>query len=259
MKKEPLTLQEKQSVYLNILKELDSFCTAHGIRYYIGCGTLIGAVRHRGFIPWDDDLDIFMPRPDFLRFCNNYKSDRFRMKTIWNDMSHPYTFGSFCDGFYYTIKNGKKSFDCGIDVYVIHGAPSDRKEQVLHMNAVFKYIHKKSRLQRVRDGLARRNLWPGRTLNFVLLNNVLKRADKEFAKFDFENCDYIWPYGGGRLILKKELYGSPIRLQFEDGLFYAPENYHEVLTAGYGNYMELPPEADRHPYHGCVIYRLNEE
>ena len=82
------------------------------------------------------------------------------------------------------------------------------------------------------------------------MNRILMKAEKEFEKYDFETCEYIWPYGGGHLNMKKENYGTPIRLPFEDGLFMAPEHYHEVLTLAYGDYMQLPPEEKRHPYHG---------
>ena len=73
MEEQPLSLHERQMEYLRILKELDRYCTENGLRYYMGCGTLIGAVRHKGFIPWDDDLDVFMPRPDFMRLVRSYK------------------------------------------------------------------------------------------------------------------------------------------------------------------------------------------
>ena len=67
-----LTLKELQQASLDILKDVHSFCEANQIQYSIAYGTLIGALRHKGFIPWDDDVDIVMPRPDFERFCKIY-------------------------------------------------------------------------------------------------------------------------------------------------------------------------------------------
>ena len=72
-----LTLPELQSICLEILIDIDDFCTKNNIRYSLAHGTLIGAIRHKGFIPWDDDLDINMPRPDYEKFKNTYKSDKF--------------------------------------------------------------------------------------------------------------------------------------------------------------------------------------
>ncbi len=257
MNRHPLELKEKQQVYLNILKELDRYCVEHNLTYYMGCGTLIGAVRHKGFIPWDDDLDVFMPFPDYVRFAKEYHSERFQLHTCDNDMSHPFTFGLLCDNSVYSPLGRHKMYNFGIDIYVIYGAPSERKEQLKHIGNVFKYIKIKNLLARFRSRLAYHNLWPFRTLDFKLLNYMLQITSKELEKYSFNECEYIWPYGGGKLILKKELYGRPIRLPFEDGEFYAPQHYHEVLTAGYGDYMTPPPIDQRQPSHGALFYRVN--
>lgn len=255
MEKQPLTLKEKQSVFLGILKELDRFCNEHSIRYYMGCGTLIGAVRHKGFIPWDDDLDVFMPWPDYMRFCDLFKSDKLEMHTHKNDMSHPYTFGLLCTKDVYSVSNGRKRYNCGIDIYVIYGAPSDKEEQEKHKKTVINIICRKRKLVRLRSWLANRGLWISKSLKFSPINNLIRKAVREFEKYDYEKCEYIWPYGGGRLNLKKELYGNPVKLQFEDGYFWAPAHYHEVLKAAYGDYMTPPPEEKRHPIHNAVFYR----
>ncbi len=259
MGKQLLTLRERQLEYLRILKELDRYCTANKLLYYIGCGTLIGAVRHKGFIPWDDDLDVFMPRPDYMRMVKEYNdSEDFSFHTIYNDKSHPYNFGRLCSHNVCSYFKGKPIFNFGIDVYVINGAPADRGDQLKLINDTFSYLKKAIGLRRVQNGLVRRNLWPFNSLNFSLMNKALFRVEHCFARYDFAASEYIWPYGGGRLIMKKENYGTPIRLQFEDGMFLAPEHYHEVLTLGYGDYMQLPPEEKRHPYHtGTNCYWKN--
>ena len=257
MEQKPLTLRERQLEYLRILKELDHYCTDNGLIYYMGCGTLIGAVRHKGFIPWDDDLDVFMPRPDFLKLCSTYNSDGFTFHSIRNDKSHSFNFGRLCSNKVYSIDRGKPLYNMGIDVYVINGAPSNKEEQVKFVKETFAFIKRKCFLERVRGFLVRKNLWPSKTLDFALLNKVLFQAERCFERYDYETSEYIWPYGGGRLIMKKTNYGTPIRLQFEDGYFCAPENYHEVLTLGYGDYMLLPPEEQRHPYHSGLYYWKN--
>ncbi|MBQ3750945.1 MAG: LicD family protein [Bacteroidales bacterium] len=254
MVKQPLSLKEQQNVYLDILKELDRFCTEHDITYYMGCGTLIGAVRHNGFIPWDNDIDVFMPEPDFKRFSNEYHSPIYTLHTCNNDLAHPFTFGLLCDSRLYTNFFKRKQHTCGIDIYIIYGAPSERSEQIKHMDNVKKHIKRKNFLVKVRNNLAKRGLWPFKSLDSKWINKLVKRSIKEFQKYHFEDCDYIWPFGGGRLILEKELYGTPIRLPFEDGLFLAPQHYHEVLTAGYGDYMTLPPEDQRNKGDNRIPY-----
>lgn len=255
MEKQKLTLRERQLEYLRILKELDRYCTENDLCYYLGCGTLLGAVRHKGFIPWDDDLDVFMPRPDFMRLNDNYESKDYIFHTIYNDKSHAFNFGRLCSENVYSLFRNKKQYTFGVDVYVINGAPSSCEEQVKHMNETFVYIKRKSMLVRFRNTLVKRNLWPFKSLDFSMMHRELMKAEKEFEKYDYETSEYIWPYGGGRLNMKKEFYGTPIRLQFEDGLFMAPEHYHEVLTLGYGDYMKLPAEDQRKPHHAEHFYR----
>lgn len=256
MEEQPLSLRERQLEYLRILKELDRYCTEKGLRYYMGCGTLLGAVRHKGFIPWDDDLDVFMPRPDYMRLVKEYHSVDYTLHTIYNDKAHAYNFGRLCSNHIYTPMGRKKDFSFGIDVYVINGAPSTREEQNKHKDDTQVYIRRKTKLLTFRNILAKRNLWPYKNLAFPLMNRELMKAEMEFAKYDFDSSEYIWPYGGGRLNMKKENYGTPIRLQFEDGMFLAPEHYHEVLTLGYGDYMQLPPEEKRIQSHASNFYRI---
>lgn len=249
-----LTLQEKRKVYLGILKELDRFCTQNNLRYYMACGTLIGAVRHKGFIPWDDDLDVFVPEPDFKKLSEIYSSNDFELITCFNNKAHPFPFARLIDKRTYSMCGKFKSFGLGIDVYIIYGAPSDREEQLKHMDDVFKYIKRKEFFHILRNILVRKGLWPFCNMEFSLLNHYVKKAVYEFRKYSFEDCEYIWPYGGGHLNLKKSLYGTPVRIPFEDGMFYAPEHWHEVLTAGYGDYMKLPPKEKRVTYHGGDYY-----
>lgn len=82
-----LSVLDQQSVGKLIMKDVHSFCRSYNISYSVGYGTLIGAIRHHGFIPWDDDIDIIMPRPDYIRFCQEYKSDHFKLICHENDNS----------------------------------------------------------------------------------------------------------------------------------------------------------------------------
>jgi len=250
----PLSLQEKRRVYLGILKEIDKFCTQYDIRYYLACGTLIGAVRHKGFIPWDDDLDVFVPEPDFKRFAQLYSSNSFKLVTCYNYDKHPYPFGRLYDN----RTCSESDFGVGVDIYIIYGAPSDVNCQKMHQNKVFRYIKRKRFWLKYARCLEKLHLWPFYNVAYKMMNCNIKKAVHEFEKFGFEESEYIWPYGGGKLNLKKEFYGNPVRIPFEDGFYNAPEHYHEVLTAGYGDYMKLPPEEKRQPYHNRKCYWKNK-
>ena len=80
-----MTLQEIQTVNLELMKDIHAFCVKNNIHYSLAYGSLIGAVRHKGFIPWDDDIDIMMPRPDFERFSHEYKSEKgYRLSSVYD-------------------------------------------------------------------------------------------------------------------------------------------------------------------------------
>lgn len=256
---DPLSLLEKREVFLGILKEIDRFCTKNSIRYYLACGTLIGAIRHKGFIPWDDDLDVFIPEPDFKRFMQLYSSDNYELVTCYNNIKHPYSFGRLYDKRTYSKNGFLNDYGVGVDMYIIYGAPSDINEQKIHKNDVFKFINRKEFWHKWASRMEKMCLWPFYMMAYKLMNFNIRKASDKFEKYGFDESTYIWPYGGGKLNLKKELYGTPIKIPFEDGMFNAPENYHEVLTAGYGDYMKLPPEEKRQPYHNRKCYWKNNE
>jgi len=251
----PVSFRERQLEYLRLLKELDRYCTENDLSYFLSSGTLLGAVRHKGFIPWDDDLDVAMPRPDFLKFCQNYVSEEFNFRTIRNDKSHAHVFGRLCSNNIYRIVMDKPLYNVGIDVYVINGAPSSPDEQQKLIKDVRMHIKRANFLNRVRRNLVKRGLWPHQNLDFAWQNKELFKAEHCFERYDYETSEYVWPYGGDCWMPKKELYGNPVRLQFEDSFFKAPEHYHEILSLAYGDYMKLPPEEDRHPIHGGLIYK----
>ena len=92
-----LTLKEIQTESLGILKDIHSFCIKHDIKYSVVGGTLLGAVRHQGFIPWDDDIDLMMPREDYERFCRIYCSEQYRLFSCHNDRSCKIAYARVCD------------------------------------------------------------------------------------------------------------------------------------------------------------------
>ena len=91
-KKQELNVEDRKQLYLEMMDEVDVFCRNNNIKYSLTCGTLIGAIRHNGFIPWDDDFDIAMPLPDMLRFKKEFHSENLRYVDIDIDSSYLFSF-----------------------------------------------------------------------------------------------------------------------------------------------------------------------
>lgn len=124
-----MSLQDVQSFSLEILKDVHAFCVENNINYSLAYGTLIGAVRHQGFIPWDDDIDIIMPRPDYDRFCREYHSDKFKT-AVAGTPSVYIAFSRVYDDQYTFVENRQMpwaSFETGvwIDIFPIDAVCDD--------------------------------------------------------------------------------------------------------------------------------------
>ena len=239
-------------ISLDILIDVASFCEKNNIRYYLACGTLLGAVRHKGFIPWDDDVDIMMPRPDFIRFMDLYKSDRF--KGYWPSEGR-YYYGKVYDPKTIKYEKGydyKKYQPLGvdIDIFPLDGIVNDEE--------VIKKLHNKSAKLELLLRLSNQKIFlrknPLKCINRIIPRIIgSKRLEKMIERnamtYPYETSEYVIRMrntpNGFTGALKKEVYDEPVKLEFEGHMFYVPRDYDKWLTAFYGDYMTLPPEEKR--------------
>ena len=258
-----MTLCDLQKFSLKILKEVHVFCKKNNIRYSLAYGTLIGAIRHKGFIPWDEDIDVVMPRPDFERFCKTYKSKMFKIVEP-SDPKCWIGFARVCD----TEKTYAETFsrwceyDTGvwIDIFPIDGA-SDcfadfqrdvRRSHFLWMKQLY--------CRNARHAFSKRN---GIVFNIALfIKKILRLNGKNLEKYNnmlVQNAKKI-KYGetkhfsqlvcldvGDKDYQKKEDFSYVVEVPFEDGFFDAMNGYDSVLKKVYGDYMKLPAPEKRIP------------
>ena len=266
-----LDLDEIHKVTLDVVKKIISICEEQNITYYTMYGSLIGTVRHKGFIPWDDDFDIMMLRPDydrFMQYCIENSEALYPYKLINRNTAKDYTFNisRFCDCRYEMIRdNGEVSAGMGIfvDIYPFDGLGNSAtmirekillKKQVL-IRAVLCSESKKWFSGSLFRGLLKYPLsivfnkgskayWLGK----------LKRFREQYSVKDskYVGC-VIWD--DGMVFFEKEWFNKTILMDFEDIKVAVPYKYHEVLVTIYGNYMELPPKEDQVPTHAYRIVK----
>ena len=249
MKKE-ISFDERKKIQLEMLDEIDKFCQENNITYMLDSGTMIGAVRHHGFIPWDDDVDIAMPKNDLLRFKDTFQSENLKFCDVYTTKLYDHSQTRITDTRTYSINRfGDIQYGICIDLHVIVGLPNDtskidrflsigRMLRKIRINArelqqrLVKYFHiKQDYIYATIVKVARRHVFclPG-----------------ESDKYYFVHCGpYKWNYVFDFNPAEKVIY-----VNYEDRKYPIPERYDEFLTHKYGNYMELPPVEKQKPYHG---------
>ena len=265
-----LTLQEIQSQSLEILQAVHDFCVAHDIKYSLAYGTLIGAIRHKGFIPWDDDIDIIMPRSDYERFTASFSAPRLGL-VCEKDKDY---YLNYCR-VYDTEKTGSTTFlpigkdykgGIWIDVFPADGVSDDKEVFVRNIGEVKKNWMKQLRY---RYSLASfRDILRTCGIKDFLILMAVKLSGQGRKKLDLNN-DIVRknavriPYGatehwsqlcilddGIRNYQLCEDFSETIDAEFEGRSFKIMKGYDRVLRNIYGDYMQLPPEEQRQPKHG---------
>ena len=268
--KHEMSLMETQRESLRVLAEIDRICLEQGFRYWITFGTLIGAVRHKGFIPWDDDIDIAMPRSDydgFIKYITNEYNDKgFELHTFLNNKNYPFYISRFCDTrneLVFTDYNYRSG--CFVDIYPYDGmgAPMDYE----YWKKLEPKLHSISKKLIMAE---QRKLLYGNTLvhkigNFPQLllckligrTHFYRKLDKYRFRFTWNESERVGVicWSSGTYCYPKEWFDNIIRIPFEDIEVNAPRDFDNILRFLYGDYMELPPEDKRVPQHGYIAYR----
>ncbi len=254
-------LRELQLIELDILKEVDRVCKEQGLTYYLGEGTLLGAIRHGGFIPWDDDLDILMPRKDYNKFINlasQELSDRFFCLNETTQSNYYLPFTKIISLEKYGFISQLDKFDQQYSGPFIDIFPLDYMDTLERKKVEKKY----RRIRMLRDELLLKE-------HYITTNTKRRKIYNIFAKFTTHKalhkklrseltacdssspymCNFASSYHPSRQIVPKEVYGEPVYVPFEDSLFPVPHDADTLLKTIYGNYMEMPPLSKRASKH----------
>ena len=268
-------INEIQDISLAILKHIDAFCRDKGLRYYLDSGTLLGAARHNGFIPWDDDADIVMPRPDYERFVNEYiDCDEYRLYAPQKNNSFlPYARLCEMKRTYFGQVSiwTRESPGVGVDIFPLDGAPDSAEE---YDKLSVKIVTARDKIWRLRSILSgrikiafRKDLWgfAKDCIHYIVFRTY--RANPEFfikrhinsirklrLKYPYEacnNCFYIVINSSRGKFWRKEWFSDATYLDFCGERFPVPIGYDARLTAEYGDWRTPPPESERMGHSKC--------
>ena len=252
-------------VDMEIVRAVVELCDRHGLTYYMLGGTMLGAIRHKGFIPWDDDIDLGMPRRDyeaFLEIAPKELPETLKVVNYRNTPSYMYYITRVLDTDTRVVEerigNDNKYTHASIDIFPIDGTPNAlllRKLyffRVLSHRALMSLCYKDSiDRKRRRGGVEKAFLWVMERLPVEKLTTPYKqkcRIDRLLRSQDVEKSEYIGNIMGAyrtREIVPKAFYGKGAMYPFEGMELRGLEKYDEYLTHTYGDYMRLPPEDQR--------------
>lgn len=260
-----MTLRELQLFSLDILKDVHSFCVSNDISYSLAYGTLIGAIRHKGFIPWDDDIDIIMPRPDYERFCRDYKSESYKLADRHNsyiEFARIYDDVKTICNTVFPWKKGTSGV--WIDIFPIDAVSDIPEEFEKHYYHAEKMLEKQRKIRSSLLGfkplfrslsLAR---FPISSIKLTIKKIIYSRVDIIAHNERYNRLIQTYNWGttkhwaqlacadnGPKDFGENSWFKSFIFVDFEDTRLYAMEGYNEWLEKKYGDYMQLPPETER--------------
>lgn len=266
-----LNTKEIHAILLGILKDIDAFCTANDITYSVCGGTLLGAIRHKGFIPWDEDVDIVMDRSNFEKFKATYGNDRYSIVPHEKTSDSP----DYNGGIHIKVQDKKTVINEGpntgiyhyglfVDVFPMDGLPEDEAERA-------KFLKYANHIRR-RISLKQRPLfnYDGKSFDPFFAKVEAKLHSLSYWQEKFKEIASTYPYEGSKYVgcvcgiygaregFPAEVFHEHIRIPFEDTTVSAIAKWDEYLTQFYGDYMTPPPPGKRIDHHRIEAFLADD-
>ena len=258
--------EELKRIQIDILKDVHDFCSRNDIHYSLAYGTLLGAIRHKGYIPWDDDIDIMMPRQDYEIFLRTFPGsfEHLNICAPEIDLNYYAPYANVWDN-RTVLEEGVNTADhrgqtigIKIDVFPIDKTSSSRLFE-LHSRILYKlwYSHR-----------YRKSITSEHRFNFVYIclnliadiigyKNIQKliiHNAKRYMNSNSQYLDMLAFYNVGSRAFKSIDFNKYIEVPFENYFFFSIAGFDDYLKCAYGDYMQLPPEGKRVSHHSFTAY-----
>ena len=269
-------LRKLQLMELDILKQVTELCNRYDLQYFLLGGTFLGAVRHRGFIPWDDDIDIGMPRADFEKFCKIAEKELVKplgFVSYKNNKEHIY-FHPRVYNFNSRVVDRSgvevKETYAWIDVFPLDGMPENKFVRKLHgFRLLFwRMLFMYSQFDKIVNVNLKNRVWyekiliaVGKVIKFDKIldtHKIMAKIDKTMQIYDYETSAYVGNFMGAykmKEVFPKKYYAETAEYEFEELKCPAPKNYDAVLSQMYGDYM-TPPQKDVQNKHSTEVVEV---
>lgn len=264
-----LTLEELKRIELEILQRFDAFCKENGITYFLSSGTLLGAVKYRGFIPWDDDIDVLVPRKDYNRLLALFENDaRYHLFATERDPAYRYPFAKLCD---MTTRKEEMNVNNGvilgvdIDIFPLDAwrsplARAEREAGRMSRKMLllgFSKLKKSDSRTPIKRAIKRLAICLSKLIGWRFFVRSMTRAAQGAVSKDsaYLGCK-AWPIYGKREILPADVFSETVEVEFEGSTFPAPVGYDTYLRSLYGEYEKDPPPEKQKSHHAFFSYHI---
>lgn len=251
-------LQRLKKFELNMLQSFVDVCNTLGLTYYLIGGTLIGAIRHKGFIPWDDDIDVIMPRKDydvFLEKAQTLLPNDLFLQTYVTDPEYPFCFAKIRDTnttfIEHTLSNRKINHGIYIDIFPLDYCPTNKIKRKIMLIKDYLMSVSISRVFNVEVSKKMKLVRFFASICYPSINKTIKKREQMFKSVD--NSNIVKNYCSAWSPEKEEWcniwFQEGVQVEFEGVYYNAPKDYDSVLRHVYGDYMILPPKEEQIAHH----------
>ena len=262
-------IREIQQMELGIMEYIHETCQKIGVKYFLAYGSLIGAVRHKGFIPWDDDMDICMLREDYEKLQDYLianPDERYEVMSYKNNLNYVYPFMKVQDNHTYLLEEDVRidsNMGIYVDIFPVDGYENDANFK----NKMTKLIKKRQLSCYTFKGITNTKSVLNSLIRYISViifyftnTNKYVAQIEELAKSrkvsDYEEVDYLIYKDMNKPVWRREWLEQVTTGTFEGKKFMIPKNYHEILTSDYGDYMQLPPVEQRVSHHDFKLWKI---